>query len=755
MAKTLPGLGKTGGRRKILWIWAFRLAAIIFAATLWQPAYSQRSETTHPDANADENSYALLVGVTHYPALKSFDLAGPANDVLLMKDLLISKFAFAPNHIETLSEAEGRTDPARLPTRKNMQQACRRLVERASTHSRVVVFLAGHGSRQPVQSGTADSEPDGLEKIFLPRDTAGWRTESARVENAIRGRELGDWLRPLQERKVRLWIIIDSCHSGSMIRGKTETPRLIPPGPGGLNIPDEAMARAVQRANANSASPTRGVSRPASSSLVRLGQMEHAAIFYACQSNELTVEKLYPPGAMEQQSCGLLTYTLCRALHGASVSHITYRELVQKIHRNYLAEGRRTPTPLVEGDGWDELVLGSKKLRRPPMVLTEKNRKLTVNAGSLHGLTIGSILAVYGPPGSTDAVRRLGYVRVQSISATRADVIPCKSDGVSATTIKELADGRCEMAELDYGDFQLRVNMSEATESPANEAQRRELAQALEQIAEAPGSPIRLVNPKEETDWMLRLQHDQVHFLPGAEVVREKGRTMTNPAAAPIAPLPLNQQTPLELRARFEHIARAQNLLRLLVRTTDRMDEDSAPKVKIDLFQIGNGADKKGRLLQGPTIDAYAGDRLRIQITNSGKVSVDVTLLYIDSSYGIEPLFPINEINRLNPGEKLSIHPDPFNDLSTGQEFLVLLAVKGEGEPVDFTCLAQPTLIQAKAIEQKRGVENRRGLASPLGRLLRNALYRDGETRGFNRREVEDYTFEVIPINVRSGQRPR
>jgi hypothetical protein len=64
---------------------------------------------------------ALLIGVTKYDHLPpDKHLAGPANDVRLMRRLLLESYQFPPNGIVTLTEDEG--SPAQRPTRPNIER---------------------------------------------------------------------------------------------------------------------------------------------------------------------------------------------------------------------------------------------------------------------------------------------------------------------------------------------------------------------------------------------------------------------------------------------------------------------------------------------------------------------------------------------------------------------------------------------------------------------------------------------------------
>src|ERR1700677_2091324 len=112
------------------------------------PAYAQQDR---PVAVARNDRHALLVGVTFYenlPAAKH--LAGPANDVQLVRKMLIEKFQFSPQHIAVLTEQEGKERGKDfLPTRSSIEREFKRLAQVAQAGDQIVIHMGGHGSQQP------------------------------------------------------------------------------------------------------------------------------------------------------------------------------------------------------------------------------------------------------------------------------------------------------------------------------------------------------------------------------------------------------------------------------------------------------------------------------------------------------------------------------------------------------------------------------------------------------------------------------
>ena len=113
---------------------------------------------------------ALLVGVGDYQANDDRqnqiaassvppDLAGPANDVLLMARVLTTRFGFRPGDVRVLSDAAA--------TRAAIVGALESLVQTAGPDDVVYIHFSGYGSLVPDQNG---DETDGWDETLLPYD---------------------------------------------------------------------------------------------------------------------------------------------------------------------------------------------------------------------------------------------------------------------------------------------------------------------------------------------------------------------------------------------------------------------------------------------------------------------------------------------------------------------------------------------------------------------------------------------------------
>lgn len=142
---------------------------------------------------------ALLVGINDYPGTFN-DLMGCVNDVQNMSDLLVSLFGFAKENTVMLTD--------RSATTQNILKGLEALVHGAREGDQLVFHYSGHGSQVPDTDG---DETDKLDEILCPVDL-DWKS------NVIRDDDLSKIFGTLSP-GVHLEVFLDSCHSGTGLRG--------------------------------------------------------------------------------------------------------------------------------------------------------------------------------------------------------------------------------------------------------------------------------------------------------------------------------------------------------------------------------------------------------------------------------------------------------------------------------------------------------------------------------------------------------
>ena len=182
--------------------WLIFLVVLVFIFATPE-AKSQTIELT-----TFQERWAILVGVGAYPEDSGIPpLEHPKDDVQKLREILITRGAFKPSHIEILTDDQA--------TREGLESAFKNFRKDVKPSDLLIFYFSGRGAR--VQSGLyADTEQDGLNECLLLYDSTR-KVE----ENFFRDAELGQLLGSLKAK--RIVIIIDACYSASDNRAKAIT----------------------------------------------------------------------------------------------------------------------------------------------------------------------------------------------------------------------------------------------------------------------------------------------------------------------------------------------------------------------------------------------------------------------------------------------------------------------------------------------------------------------------------------------------
>lgn len=670
-------------------------------------------EADEPETGTDR--HALLVGCSTYANLPdSRQLKGPKNDVRLMAKVLAEQFSFPATNIVTLESDASEAD--QKSTRANIEREFMRLAKIAGENDRVVVLMCGHGSQQPNLNPNEDPEPDGYDEIFLPSDVGEWDGTKRSVKNAITDDTIGQWVVAIRQKGAIVTLIVDSCHSGTIIRG-TEVTRKVP---AELLIPQQAIDAA------RTAETDEGVEW--------IPKAEDGIVaIYASQPDEPTIEDRFPRDAANAKRYGLLTYTLCQVVSEAQ-STLTYRELLQAVRRKIAALGHPYPTPFVEGD-LDRAVLGAKRWRgRSRILISRAGGGWTINVGFVHGLSTGSILRVHPPPSEANQ-DQLGYVKITACEALEAKVVPCEFKGQKPPEMFP-PGSRCEVAFLDFGNQRLRLYV--------NAKVPKMLVKQVQQLAETKGTFIELSDDLSRADWHLQIDNGELFLVPRTGIPVTRGDA-SQPLPKLFGPIP-EAKFQESVERKLRQVARATNLLRIVADDASRLPDVGDLAAEVRLRKYKNQQDRKGQIVQfepGGTV-LKNQELVRFEIENNSEFSIDATLLFVSSTYKISAFYPSgNYQNQILPGmvaRTKRIHV--IADDAIGPEHMLLLAVKSKGVPVNFACLAQPGLAEA-ATTRGGGV-----LESPLGQLFKSALYQASPTRGLEFEDTKEFGFRILTWKV-------
>lgn len=150
----------------------------------------------------EKKRLAVLVGC-NYPNTPN-ELHGCINDVVAMRDVLVTRFGLDPSHIELLTDAHGSLI---MPTGANIKRALHQMVDKAEPGDVLFFHYSGHGTRIPSLSHDHHS---GKDEAIVPCDF-----------NLITDVDFRQLVNRIPRGAI-FTIFSDSCHSGGLIDKEKE-----------------------------------------------------------------------------------------------------------------------------------------------------------------------------------------------------------------------------------------------------------------------------------------------------------------------------------------------------------------------------------------------------------------------------------------------------------------------------------------------------------------------------------------------------
>ena len=741
---------------------------------------------------------ALLIGASGYDEDRigeGVELYGPKNDVALMIRSLRT-YGVADENMTVLADGLDETGIDRpadgLATLAEIRAAFAALNQAARPGDEVLIYMSGHGSRQPQIGVSAERvEADGFDEIFLPLDIGAWEgaqdDRQAGVANALVDDEVGALIETLRERGVFVWLVVDTCHSGTSDRSASA------PVPGefrtrevdmsALGVPVDAVLEAE-----SAVSRTRGAPQAAQPAM-ELGEGGFVA-FFAAHSGQLALEGLLPRAADgERRNYGVMTYQIATSLLAGGVS--SYRDLAYRVLNGYDDWGARAPAPLFSGE-LDRPIFGTSgdpaDIAWP--VARQSSTRVEIAAGALNGVGEGAIfeLSVLDPDTQEAHPVFTGpyFVEAVAVGETRTEA-RLTGYGEHEAENRLPRYGFLTARMIDPGvRFTLNIAVGPPPRRPDGDERRAMAAlAALEQADPAEfTAPLSFVHDLPAAQVRIQIEDQAVWFLRSGEGVTRDPRTA--PAHLELADYDEADDLRRAIEGELVKIARVRNLLRaaqalvngpgvadLQVRgyvwrpSAPRPDPsrdapDDWPCTLPDAERVPANATS----LQQMDADALSVlelshcDIVYLEIFNAGENPVDVTPLYLDSLAGVYrmPFLGAETSTRIEPGAPPRvvwaglrtwnwIADEPS---STGLERLVLLAIERDENaalPWDFAFLAQDSL--------QRDAGNP-ALTSALGALMSGAGF--GQTRSAQTGPALDdragsliYQWRLIPPREPAG----
>ena len=665
-----------------------------------------------------QERYALLVGVGRYPHLEEqLQLYGPRHDVRLAEEHLLSE-GFKPDNVVTLSDE--RSEP---PDRAHIIDALETLKEKVKDGDFVLLYFSGHGSRQPVKANAVE-ELDGYDEIFLPSDVRGWDKSIGAVQNAILDDEVGEFLKSYRRKGTDVWLIFDSCHSGTMTRGVGDDSVRA------RMVPDEALgippAQASGPLKSNGEAPPPSFIDGISDSEAGTGML---IVFSAAHTSEEAPEMCLPkpawkskqtPGVCEgrgpekREVRGLLTHSLFAAL--SRFPGVSYRQLAQLIVDQYASLPWNSSRPQFYGTAMDRVVFnGSDRRNRLfKAVLDQSRTRLAVTgAGRLHGFDSGASFAVYSKAVDTEDYH-LGRGTVVSAEATSA-IATVHWDAEDKAPKRYRTPVYVRLVQPAY-EPRVRITWLNTTEDVGNQ-RRREIDEGLKRDVPL----VEFSADDQDADYFAAFFDGKFWLLRPSQTLPCSVRRISDAERIECERTRQPEQllwSKRDLQQVKQFVSRAANA-RALTKLQGVVNTPSSLHVEV----LVQGPSEKEPIALGKRAASkvlHAGDKLFLKVANTGSEDWDVFLFFVDSQLGITALQDPGRSARVLRDEKLNLRVGTITEDTLGVESLVIIAEpRREGIEADYYFLAQETWKDVTT----RG----RGAQSPFEMLLKE-IQKDPES---------------------------
>ncbi len=325
---------------------------------------------------ASSAQHALLIGIADYEGTSLSNLPGAANDLLIVKNVLVEKLGFDEANIDVIKDSEA--------THTGIADAFAKLRSRVKAGDSVYIHYSGHGSY------TQDHNGDELNN----QDDQTWVSFAARsgkykgVDNFdVLDDEINHWLGELAAKANLVIYVSDSCHSATNTRGNTPALRAAPPLEGKHPL-GEATYQSVSLDN-----------------VVRIA---------AARDDQTAGEFLHKSGS----HYGLFTWHWVEEIDRARPGD-SWRQVFERTRAGVFRRNGRTQTPQIAGRQADFGIAGGQQFEQHGIRVSEVyagEQEIALASGAITGVTRGSI---YGKAAGNV------QVRITMVSATwsRAEIL--------------------------------------------------------------------------------------------------------------------------------------------------------------------------------------------------------------------------------------------------------------------------------------------------------------------------------------------
>jgi hypothetical protein len=616
----------------------------------------------------NSNLHVLLIGIDYYfPNPLYSSLGGCVRDINHVEDFLLRKVkGISADNILKLTSSRSNSDsskPAeseeRWPTYANIKNAFNKIIEAAKAGDQVYIHYAGHGGRIRTLL-TKTKGPNAFDETLVPTDIDNPQTRH------LRDIEIAALLKRMLDNKLIVTLVIDSCHSGGLTRGRggavvrgTDVEDKTPRPQDSLIASIDELEQIWKSLSSSEATTTMTTKRTTAttrgfSASGWLPQPKGYVLLAACRPSESAYEYAFEGN----EKNGALTYWFLKSFEQIDKG-LTYKvihdRVVAQVHSQFPLQ-----TPMLEGEG-DREVFGINKVQTVYAVSVMKvetsNQRLLLNAGQSHGIRNGTRFAIY-PLGFTDfgeVDRRLGIVEIDERGATnswakiitdfhRGDI----EQGAQAVLINPVDVRLKRKVYLVYEN-----NQNNDSKESSSLSTTRNLTMTKQQALDKIRDTIMEKNKNNESliELALAENDDQADFQ--IAINKQGEYEIWDPAGNVIPnlnpPLMINDSTSVaKIMQRLEHLTKFSNIQ--LIDNLDAASELSR-KLVVELFKVPDDYEPGDRPrdlqpieAEGNTKIAEVGQKLILRIKNTlaeeSRKVLNVTVLDLQPDWGVSQIYP-------------------------------------------------------------------------------------------------------------------
>jgi WD40 repeat protein/uncharacterized caspase-like protein/pimeloyl-ACP methyl ester carboxylesterase len=347
-------------------------------------------------SNGTRSVFALLVGIDSYQSPKVNNLEGCVNDVDAFHEYLKNRLDSSSHTLQVKRLTTNGED--KEPSREAIINGIQEHLCKANENDVALFYFSGHGSQENAPQEFWPMEPGKQMETLVC-----WDSRSSEGRWDLADKELGYLISQVSKRNPHILCILDCCHSGSGTRD-------VVPESGVRHAPADQRTRTIddflfKLDQLTSNQPC--AMESASGDEIRSWNLPAGrhVLLAGCRSNEVAREC-----AVEGKQRGIFTHYLLRTLQNTN-GKLTYRELYKQASSLVRAD-IKDQTPQLEAGSEDmELPFlgeGGAIAERPKMVtLSWENEKWLIDKGAVHGIPVGTELALYPLGSSANAMKKL------------------------------------------------------------------------------------------------------------------------------------------------------------------------------------------------------------------------------------------------------------------------------------------------------------------------------------------------------------